>query len=181
MNKIYIGFSRPKGGFQPFSWIIRLVTWSAVSHAYVKFYSVTSNRWIIFQASGFKVNFIGQDLFESKEFVVKEFGIAVADNMRLQTMQFMIDKCGMPYAIMEDIGILWVLLAAALGEKAKNPFATTSSFFCSQIADMILAELSPGDRLDPSATTPQALMDYLSKRPSVCIETGKTQTSPQTI
>ena len=77
MNEIIVGFSRPKSGFEPFSWLIRAVTKSPFSHAYIRFYSEEYDRWLIFQASGAKVNFIGQTMFDGIETIYEEFNVPV--------------------------------------------------------------------------------------------------------
>lgn len=127
-DTIVIGFSRPKAWFEPFSWLIRLITWSPFSHAYIRYYNSYADRWTVFQASGLKVNFIGNKMFDSIEFVYVEFEIPISENTKRTTVQFAIDKCGSPYGLGQVFGDLWVLFMRAFGKKVKNPLASSSSF-----------------------------------------------------
>lgn len=160
MNSIIIGFSKPKGWFEPFSWLIRLFTWCPFSHAYVKYENSYANRNEIYQASGLYVNFIGQTLFESKENVYAEFIIPISDATKLTTVQFAIDKVGSPYGIGQIFGFIWVLLMRLFGKSVKNPFYSTSSFVCSELVGDILNEIG-GTDLDVSNMTPKDIYDYL--------------------
>ena len=114
MDQIIIGFSRPKGWFEPFSWLIRLVTWSNISHAYIKYYNSYAQRWEVYQASGLKVNFIGNLLFNTNEIIVKEFQVPISTITKLKTIQFAIDNCGKSYAISQIVGMGFVLLLRIL-------------------------------------------------------------------
>ena len=94
MESIIVGFSRPKAWFEPFSWLIRAVTGSQFSHAYIRFYSEEYNRWLVYQASGLKVNFIGQTMFDGAETVYEEFTVPVTALTKKIAIQGAIDKCG---------------------------------------------------------------------------------------
>ena len=165
MDSIVVGFSKPKGWFEPFSWLIRLVTWSAYSHAYIKYYNSYASRWEIFQASGLKVNFVGATLFDSEEVICKEFTIPITTQAKLELVQFAIDNVGKPYGVGQIFGILWVLFMRAFGIKVKNPFASSSSDFCSELTEEVLNKIvGEGDPLDPSASTPKDLCVFLESK-----------------
>lgn len=165
MDSITVGFSRPKSGFQPFSWLIRLVTWSPVSHTYIKFYSKTYQRWIIYQASGSKVNFIGAVAFDNAELVYKEFEIPVSTDTKNKTVEFAIDKSGLPYGMLQIVGIGWVLVAKLFGKNVSNPFYSTSSYFCSELLSTILNEIIDNkEDLNPGTATPADVMAYIETK-----------------
>lgn len=166
MQNIVIGFSRPKSGFQPFSWLIRLVTWSAFSHAYIKFYSKTYDRWIIYQASGLKVNFIPQTRFDKVEFIYREFNIPVSKLTMKSTVQGVIDDCGAPYDIRGILGFGIVLLARLFGKKIANPLVTAGSYWCSDLVANILIEIGDADKesIDPSTMSPKDIYNYLIEK-----------------
>lgn len=159
-NSIVVGFSRPKAWFEPFSWLIRLVTWSPVSHAYVKYYDAYTGRWIVFQASGLSVNLIGQDAFDAKEYVYEEFTIPVSDTTKLAVIQGAVDKLGSPYAIGQVVGFIWILLMRLFHKKVSNPFYEKSSYFCSELVSNILDEIGVGD-VDPSTMSPIDVRNFL--------------------
>jgi hypothetical protein len=166
MNEIIIGFSRPKAWLEPFSWLIRLITWSSFSHAYIRFYDTEYNRWLIFQASGAKVNFIGMTMFDGLENIYEEFNVPISDLTKKVVVQSAIDICGSPYGVGQIIGFGWVLLARLFGKKVKNPFASNSSFVCSELVAEILIEIDKEDSgtLDPSTMSPQDLYNFMIEK-----------------
>jgi hypothetical protein len=160
MDSITIGFSRPKGGFQPFSWLIRLVTWSPYSHAYVRYYDTYTDRWIVFQASGLKVNFIGDTMFDGLEDIYAEFVVPISDSTKQSVVQGAIDKCGSPYGVGQVVGFAWVLFMRLFGKNVKNPFYSASSFVCSELVGDVLVEINDGT-FDPSTMTPKDVYNFV--------------------
>lgn len=166
MNSIIVGFSRPKGGFQPFSWLIRLLTWSPYSHAYIRFYSQSYNRWLIYQASGTKVNFIGAIMFDGAELVYEEFNVPVSDLTRKTTIQRAVDVCGSPYGVKEIIGFGAVLIMRVFGKKISNPLSDSKTYVCSELVADILREIDAEDagELDPSAMSPKDVYNFMIEK-----------------
>lgn len=160
MNTIVIGFSRPLGWFEPFSWLIRLVTWCPFSHAYIRYENTYANRCEIFQASGLAVNFIGQAMFDGKEDIYAEFSIPISDATKLTTIQYAIDKVGSPYGIGQVVGFGWVLFMRIFGKSVNNPFYSASSFVCSEITADILNEIS-GSNLNSATMSPKDLYNHM--------------------
>ena len=166
MNKIIIGFSRPNGWFEPFSYLIRLVQgWSPYSHAYVRFYLESSNQWIVLQASGLKVNMITWENFQKIEIIVKEFEISMTSEKHARFLRWAFLKLGIPYGVLPVIGIGIVLFLKMLGITVKNPFPRgQSELFCSELVDYTLLYFTrlPLEEY-PDVTTPKDLMDLLTK------------------
>lgn len=160
MDSITIGFSKPRGFFEPFSWLIRLLTWAPYSHAYVRYEDSYTNRSIIFQASGLKVNFIGQTMFDSEEDIYEEFVIPVSPATKQSVIQGAVDKCGSPYGVGQIIGFAWVLFMRMFGKSVKNPLYSSSSFVCSELVADVLVEINEGD-LDPSSMSPRDVRNFL--------------------
>ena len=160
MAEIIVGFSHPKSWLEPFSWLIRLVTWSPFSHAYIMFHDDETDRWIVFQASGLKVNFIGKPMFDSVENIYEEFIIPVSDATKKSVMQGAIDRCGSPYGTLQCVGFLWILFMRLFGKRVKNPLYSGSSYFCSEMVSDVLDEIGVGD-LDPSTMDPKDVRDFL--------------------
>lgn len=156
MDKIIVGFSKPKNWFEPFSWLIRLVYLSPFSHAYIRIQLDVLDENIVFQASGLVVNFIGESLFDSKEDVYKEFTFPI--NNKKAFLQFAINQLGKPYSISGVLGMGLVRIGQLIGVKINNPFQyDQTSDFCSELVAYILenydgvkietpvANLSPAD------------------------------------
>jgi hypothetical protein len=160
MNEIIIGFSRPASFFVPFSWLIRLVTWSSMSHAYIRYYDTYVQRWIIFQASGLKVNFIGQAMFNANEIVCNEFSLLVSDTTKQCVIQKATDECGSSYGVKQIFGFAWIMFMRLFGKSVKNPFYSGSTFFCSELTGDILVEIGDAN-IDTSAMSPKDLFNYM--------------------
>lgn len=165
MQTLVIGFSRPKGGFKPFSWLIRLIENTPYSHVYIKFYAKKYDRYLVYQASGTQVNFISQERFNEEEVIVKEFILEVDEISMNKMIQFAIDNVGAPYGVKEIFGLGLVLLCRLFGKKIKNPFGDgTKSFFCSQLVDYILSgPLNRNITFDPDLVTPKDIYKYLEE------------------
>lgn len=161
-DSITIGFSHPKAWFVPFAWLICLCTKSKFSHAYIQYYNPYANRQEIFQASGLLCNFVGLTIFNGKENVEAQFQIPITTATKLATVQFAIDNVGLPYGMGQVFGYAYVLFMRLFGKKVKNPWATDSSFFCSELVATILQEIiQPGDSIDPSTMSPQDIYNFL--------------------
>jgi len=163
MNEITIGFSRPKGGFQPFSWLIRLAYWSPFSHAYVQF-DIPKIGTVIFQASGAKINLISEKNFNSKEFIYREFTLPISSKKKIEVMKFAIDQLGKPYNIRGILGMSIVRIGQLLGKNWSSPFAYNgSSAFCSEIVANILEKYEDIDMGNVADDSPQAVYAILEK------------------
>ena len=138
---------------------------SSFSHAYIEFNSEFYQRNLIYQASGLSVNFIGEDLFNSKEVTVKEFTIPISDEAKKQVVQFAIDHAGLPYNIGGVVGIGAVKFCALFGKRIKNPI-TGNGYFCSELAAQILQDFEDASfsSQDIQKMTPTDLYDYLQAK-----------------
>jgi hypothetical protein len=70
---------------------------------------------------------------------------------------------GQPYDYLGLLGMAWVMFWRWLGHKVRNPLASAHAMFCSERGTRILQDSNyPGaDKLDPAATTPEDLLDFL--------------------
>lgn len=164
MGKIIVGFSRPKK-WKPFAWAIMKVLGTPYDHVYIKFYSDSLQRNVIYQASKSMINFMGTAVFESDNIIVKEFEVAITPENRIKLMQFAVDNAGKPYSFKEVLGLAWVKICSLFGKKIGNPFkAGTDEYVCSVLADYILENFTdknaPGDFED---SDPRYLYEFLSK------------------
>lgn len=121
MRRIVIGFSTTKE-FKPFSWAIRAVLGTPFSHTYIKFKSDKFDRVLVYQASGTMVNFMEEKRVLETHKIIQEFEFEVSDEVYTKTIQFAIDKSGVPYGMSQIFGILYVKALGLFGIKAKNPF-----------------------------------------------------------
>lgn len=136
MKKLIIGFST-KDAF--LSGLIRKIENSEFSHVFIKWHSDSYERDIIYQASGFEVNFIGTDLFLKHSKIIKEIQLEISDEEFKSCMQFCIDNSGIPYGIKQLFGMGYVKLMKLFGKNIKNPFRDgKKSYVCSELIGVLL-------------------------------------------
>lgn len=119
INTITIGFSRPKGRLFPFgSWLIRAHQRTPYSHCYLRFYSESLNRTLVYEAVGGGVRFISKDLWDEKAEEIASFTLTVKRCNSTTLLQYCVDHAGYKYRHLQNIGLL---LANVFGWKS-NPW-----------------------------------------------------------
>lgn len=142
MESIIIGFSKPRS-FGILAWLIMVVERSEFSHVYMKTYSKSLDRWLIYQASGTKVNFIGQEKFYEHNESVKEYLFDVNPESKTKFLVKAVDTVGTPYGVKQLIGIGLVRLGKVFGLKLTNPFRDNrATYVCSELAAEVLEEIT---------------------------------------
>lgn len=132
MKKIIIGFSSNPGLFPT---LIKFITNSKASHAYVRIPVLEYNESIIFQASGLAVNYTNFKIFQEKNKVIEEYEIEVDDDVFAFGEMMRVMEVGKPYSVKELFGLLWVLSMRGLGVRVNNPFRDGShSYICVELA-----------------------------------------------
>lgn len=162
MNKVRIGFSKPKK-WKPFAWLIMKAYGIPYDHVYVRVHSDKYNRDLIYQASKMMVNFMGLDVFLADNEVVKEFEVDMSPEAITAMMQFAIDNAGKPYGTVEAVGLGIVRVAELLGFTIKNPLGDGgTTYVCSELAGFILKEFA-GAQLSPDQDnwTPGYVYNFL--------------------
>ena len=159
-ENIIVGFST-HSSFNLLSEIIKFTEHTNFSHVYIKIFSTSLNRWLIYQASGLVVNFVGQDVFHIKNKEIAEFLVPITTEQKIKILQLAVDLAGKPYGIKDLIGIGLVRLCSLIHWKIKNPFADGSkTYICSELAATILVQLGMSfDSLD--SATPKDVYDKL--------------------
>jgi len=135
VRRLIIGFSRPKKGFKPFSWIIRLVEWTPYSHVYIRSYSVGLDVDLIYQASGAQVNFMGLEMFRSHATIIDEFEVEISDEQYRSFMRWAIINSGADYSIKQILGIALFKMF----NLDRNPFKNgTKAWVCAELVEFVL-------------------------------------------
>lgn len=132
MKTIGIGFSKSAKKFAIGSLAIRAYMQTDYSHVYVKFYSKSIDRVLIYEAVGSGVRFISQKKWESHAKEMHYYEIEVSDESYMKLMQFCVDNAGEEYAFCQNLGIV----IAKLFKLNKNPFVSGEN--CSEIVGKIL-------------------------------------------
>lgn len=156
MRTIVFGFSKPRH-WKPFAEIIKLVDNSYFSHSYVKFHSESLDRKLIYQASGTKVNFIGELRFLEDNETVAEYTFEVEDEIHTKILQWCVDNCGLKYSLKIALGLT---LYRILGKRTK--LLKDNGFVCSVLAAQLLDEFINSD-VEPEIMTPKLLFLFMEK------------------
>lgn len=157
MKTIHVGFSRSSGKFPIFSWLIMFFQRNNFSHSYIRFNLESTQKEVVFQASGLAINFMGLDLFKQKETIIKEFEIEINDNTFNNIMKSTIDLVGQPYSMLQILNSLIYLLFK------KNPFDNQiTGWDCSKLVAYELQE-EVGFKIpeDLDVITPKDLCNFL--------------------
>lgn len=103
MKKIIFGFSRPIK-WKPFAKLIMWADSIDYDHAYTKFPSSNWGTSFIYQNSGTRTNFKGEEVFLKENIIVEEYEREVTPELEAQIGMFCLSREGKPYGIIQVIG-----------------------------------------------------------------------------
>lgn len=142
---VTIGFSRPKG-FSILSTIIRWVEGTKFDHTYLRIYSKSLDRWLIYHASKTSLHFSNWESIQANNVICEEYELPIFEAEKVKILQYCVDNLEKPYGVLELIGIGWVRLARALGYKIKNPFSDgLKTEVCSEVVGHVLKMIQDHD------------------------------------
>lgn len=141
-SKIYIGFSKPKGWFQPFAWAIRKWEGTEYSHVYIRIPSKFLETDVIYQASGMAVNFMSIETFLGHAEIVKEYEFEISDFTHKALLKSAIQNLGKPYSVKGIAGIVTARLCQILDIKlSSNPFTDgRAAYICCELGVQVMVE-----------------------------------------
>jgi hypothetical protein len=157
---VQVGFSYKSGN--PLSWLIRKVTGSTCSHAWLLITDPYFGEPVVLQASleGFTLDSYAR--FCTKNTVVAVVNPVIPLDAALHTAW---PALGTPYDYLGLFGMSWVMLGRALRRNWKNPLSSSSEMFCSEaVVEQVLAPAGyPGVASLglPQDINPQALLSFL--------------------
>lgn len=115
------------------SWAIRLFQNTPYSHTYVRFYSESLNRTLVYEAIGTGgVRFVGYKIWSEKAQELESFTLQVKKCNSIRLLQEFVDDAGIDYGHLQNLGIF---LASIFGWK-KNPWRKGKN--CSEIVAKFL-------------------------------------------
>lgn len=134
IDTVTIGFSRPKNHKFPIgSWLIRLHQRTPYSHCYIRFYSESLNRTLVYEAVGTGgVRFIGYKAWSEHAEELLSFTIKAKKCNYITMLQSFVDEAGASYGCLQNVGIF---LANVFGWK-NNPWKKGRN--CSEIVGLFL-------------------------------------------
>ena len=160
MKSIVIGFSKPVNRFMPvFSWLVRLYLRKPYSHVYLKFYSDSLDRWIVYESMGSGVRFVGLAMWEKTAKSLKEVTLDISEEDYRKLLTFCVDNSGKPYDYLQNIGIF---ISNLLNLK-KNILKARSYYTnCSEEIAIVLQKLGKTFDKDLDLVTPKDIEETLS-------------------
>lgn len=163
--KIFIGFSKPTGTFEPFAWLIQWIEARPFDHAYVRLPEPMTGEYVIFQASKEMVNLYNKSIFSAANASLKEYELECSDEQYKTLWAFVIANLGVPYSLKEDLGILLMKIF-----RIKQPFNDGNSVeFCSKLGAIVCQMLGVKLPEDPGSIDPSALDLILSNAKIPCV------------
>lgn len=150
MKHLYVGFSSPKGWFQPFSWLIRKYQGTPYSHVVTifpsEFLEGFAKNDLVCEAAKGSVRVVADRFFFKKVKLHKLYVVEIDDAPFRHSFGVAASFMGANYSILENIGIV---VARFLGLN-KNPFGEGDvAHKCSETVFYILMGLDfPFGRID---------------------------------
>lgn len=160
IDTVTIGFSRPKNHKFPIgSWLIRLHQRTPYSHCYIRFYSESLNRTLVYEAVGTGgVRFVGYKRWSEKAEEIKSYTIKAKKCNSTTMMQNFVDEAGEDYGHMQNIGIF---LGNIFGWK-NNPWRRGAN--CSEIVGRFLKAEGYEVKKSLDLLTPKDIDSILSSK-----------------
>ena len=164
MDKVIIGFChsdpRPIG-----SRIISMIEGTPYSHTYVKFYSESLKRNIIYHATLDKLHFLSEHSFRKHVKVVHEFELEVTKEQKIEGLRYCVDMAGREYGIRQIVGMLFVRLVHRLtGKRMMNPLSDgEATQVCSETIYYVIEQMIPNANIDmdPEFDGPKEIFKWL--------------------
>ena len=166
VSSVIIGFSTPRG-FNLISWLIRKVTGSRTSHAWLLVYDPVFKLRMVMEAHSTGMRLVPLTVFEKTNVVVAQAHPRVDFSRALQNAGRWL---GEKYDFTGLLGMAWVLLGRWIRRKWRNPFNDSRALFCSEAVVQTLrsAEYPHIGELQADSTSPEDLLDFLQDSPFEC-------------
>lgn len=155
---VRIGFSTHH--HNPLSWLIRTITGSDVSHAWLLLDDSVYGLQLVMEATEGGFRLIPFETFRRSNEVVYLFN--PAQSLEAGARQY-VNKVGSGYDYAGLFGTIFVLIGRWFHKRIRNPFRSTTVMFCSEaVVDVMQASGYPGTSgMDPDSVTPEDLLKFL--------------------
>ncbi len=160
--KLFIGFSKPKKKFVPFSWLIRLFYGGVgYSHVMVFWYDDYIESPVYYEASGHELKFLSPEAFSERAELLEVWSRELPPDKEQPLTKYCMARAGVEYGGWQVVGIF---LAKLLGLK-RNPFSRgPGEQVCSELVIRILRSLyNENMHLNPDLAGPPDLRSYFKQ------------------
>ena len=167
--KAFVGFSTPKA-FNPVSWLVRKITKSRCSHAWVVYRDELFDRDMVMEAHELGFRTITFEHFSAKNDVVLmvPVDVDVTPGLRILSTHLgeMYDYAGLFGMSFVLLGQRFKRLLKKWHKRIRNPWASAKLMFCSESVVIMLQSSNSRmvEDLIAEDTSPQALMEKIGQR-----------------
>jgi hypothetical protein len=140
--------------------LIRWLTRSKVSHAYVRF--EIAGEPLVIHATQDGINCDYYNHFIRHSIVVEEYDLLVDREKEKMALAYAVKQLDHPYDFLSIAGFVWVLINKTFGRKIKNPFRNRAAYNCSEFANHVLSRAGlDTSGLDIETTSPEDISYFL--------------------
>lgn len=169
---VLVGFSTPRA-WNPLSALIRWMTRSRTSHAWMLVHDSLFERDLVLEAhsTGFRLVSLARFEKENRIVALVEPGHPIGPGLHAAAAWL-----GEAFDVLGLFGIFLALVRRWFVQgPLKNPFPTGRALFCSEavIRTMRAAGYEGAKRLAPEATTPAELLEWLRDDPGAVVQEGE--------
>lgn len=158
---VVFGFSRRKT-WNPLSWLIMLFDGTGYSHSYVRIWSESMHRWLIYQASmKGGLHFCSLERFLKDNIIVDEFSVRETDQERLRLVIKCVDYAADDYSVLQLVGIGLVKVMKWFKFEVKNPWPF--GWICTEIVYEFLDDLGIKIDQDRNSVGLKTIRDHLKE------------------
>jgi hypothetical protein len=163
IEPVRVGFSTTNAWL---SRLIRKLSRSRVSHAFLVYGDVDFGRDMVMEAVGNGFRIVPYSGFEKHNTVVAQITPAFPIEKGLQEA---VNWLGAGYDTGGLVGMAWLMVKRwfrlrARSVRTRNPLASSRALFCSEaVARACLWSEYPGFDLDPESTSPQDLLEFFER------------------
>lgn len=158
VETVTIGFSKSRKKLPIGSWLIRAYMGTPYSHVFLKFYSETLDRELIYEAVGGGVRFIGSEQWKKHAVEVASFKVDLVKDNRVSLLQYCIDHAGENYGFLQNLGIP----LTSLFNLGSNPFQSGTN--CSEEVYKVLLLSGYPKTKKKDLVTPRDVYEILQQK-----------------
>jgi len=146
--------------------LIKWITKSKVSHAYIKF--EVAGEDLVIHATQKGVNCDHYGRFVRNAAIIEEYELLIDKKHIKNALAYAVKQLDHPYDFLSIAGFVWVLFNKALGRKIRNPFRNRFAYNCSEFANNVLSKAGLDTSfLDAETTSPEDIGKFLRNNSAV--------------
>lgn len=146
--------------------LIKLCEHTDFSHAYIRWWSPSLSRWLVYQANGSGIHFMGCTRFYTTNLTKHEYLIEIDEERARAMYRWCVDTAGTSYDRLELLGLGIKRLFGLFGLRIRNPFNRKGSYICCSLAAAMLNTIGVNHTLEDGETTLRDLKSTMDSNSS---------------